>query len=99
MRLFATLLLLTCCHVFAAESPEEKYVVATVQKLFDAMAAHDSEAARSVLMPDGRILAVRDNGAVTAGTQEQFAARLTTIKEPILERMWNPKVLIRGHIA
>ena len=80
--------------LFAAESPDEKDVIAVVQQFFDAMAARDSDAAAAVLIPDGRIVAIRENGAASSGTQEQFAARLTTINEPILERMWNPKVLI-----
>lgn len=82
-----------------AQPDQEKAAVAVVQKLFDAMAAHDSEGARAVLIPDGRIVAVRENGTVSNSAQEEFAARLSTIKEPILERMWQPKVLVQDRIG
>lgn len=83
----------------AADSADEKAVVATVQKLFDAMANHDSDAAKSILLPEGRTVAIRPDGAVSGGSQEQFAVRLATMKDNILERMWNPKVLINDRIA
>lgn len=93
------MLLICGAGLVSAQSPDEKAAVATVQKLFDAMAAHDSDGARTVLIPEGHIVAIRETGAVTHSTQEQFAARLSTIKEPILERIWNPKVLLQGRIA
>ena|SRR5689334_21105117 len=94
MRTFAVVLALSCYGLFGADTSDEKDVIAVVQRFFDAMSAHDSAAARAVLMPEGRTVATRETGAVSGGTQEQFAARLSTIKEPILERMWNPKVLV-----
>ena len=96
MRLAAILLM--SVPLFAA-ADEKDAVVATVQKLFDAMSAHDSEAAKAVVIPEGRLYATRDGRAISASTLEQFAARLSTMKEPMLERMWNPTVLIRGSIA
>ncbi|MBV8821095.1 MAG: nuclear transport factor 2 family protein [Acidobacteriaceae bacterium] len=99
MPRFTVLCLILGCVPMFAQSTDEKAATATVQKLFDAMAAHDSDAARAVLIADGRIVAVRENGAVSNSTQEQFAARLSTIKEPIIERMWQPKVLVQGRLA
>lgn len=83
-----------------AVTPEEQQVVATVQKLFDAMAAHDSAAAAEITVPEGRVFAVlttRDPGASTS--LAQFAERLPTIKGAILERMWNPEVRLNGRLA
>ena len=94
MRTTILSIVLLSAPLLAADSSDEKDVIAVVQQFFDAMAAHDSDAAGAVLIPDGRIVAIRENGAASSGTQEQFAARLSTIKEPILERMWNPKVLV-----
>jgi len=98
MRALATIVL-AGAQLFAAGSPDEKDVIATVQKLFDAMAAHDSDAARAVVIPEGRIYSTRPDGKPSGGTLEEFAARLSTRKEPMLERMWNPTVLVRGRIA
>lgn len=85
--------------LYAADSSEEKAVVGTVEKLFNGMANHDSEAAKAILLPEGRTVAIRPDGVVNGGSQEQFAARLATMKDSILERMWNPKILIDGRIA
>lgn len=78
---------------------EEQSVIATVRKLFDAMAAHDPEAARAVLIPEGRVIASRPNGTSTNRSQEEFAVSLATAKQKYLERIWNPKVSVRGGIA
>lgn len=99
MRFLAAGLCLLALPLSAADAAEEKAVVATVQKLFDAMANHDTEAAKAILLPEGRTVAIRADGTVNGGSQEQFAARLATIKDTILERMWNPKVLIDGRLA
>jgi len=83
----------------AAEDSEEKVILATVQRLFDAMSAHDPAAARSVVIPEGRVSGVSAGGRPTNISQEDFAARLGTTKQKYLERMWNPKVQVRGEIA
>ena len=83
----------------AAESTGEKDVVAAVQKLFDAMSAHDSDAARAVILPEGRLVSANADGKVSSRTLEEFAGRLSAIKGQMLERIWNPKIFIRGRIA
>ena len=98
MRTLLTVLFLGL-PLLGADSPDEKGAVAAVQKLFDAMAAHDSEAARAVVIPEGRLYSTRPDGKLSGGTLEEFAARLSTRNEPMLERMWNPTVLVRGRIA
>lgn len=99
MRILGLVAVLGSIAASGAETADERAVVAAAQKLFDAMAAHDSEMARAGVLGEGRTLAVRDNGAVSGGTLEQFAARLSTMTEPIVERMWNPKVRIEGRLA
>jgi hypothetical protein len=83
-----------------ALTPTEHSVVAAVQKLFDAMAAHDAVAASAVTIAEGRVFALRATGEPGPSTSlAQFAERLPTIKGAILERMWNPEVRIDGSIA
>jgi hypothetical protein len=98
MRLLFGLILMaaTAC---AGESTEEQKAVAAVQRLFDAMLARDAEAARVVVLPDARLVAVRDGGAATVTAIEQFTAGLAAGKEPWLERIWEPKVMVHGAIA
>lgn len=91
MWLFVLLLALT---------PPEESVVAAVQKLFDAMAAHDSVAAAAVTVAEGRVFALRATGEPGASSSlAQFAERLPNIKGKILERMWKPEVRIDGSLA
>ena len=82
-----------------AQSPEEGKVTAAVQRLFDAMAAHDATAIRSAFVNDARLVAVRADGPVSVTAADGFATRVGTVKEAYLERMWEPKVLVRGAIA
>jgi hypothetical protein len=99
MRLLLPMFLAVCGPAFCADQTEEKSVIATVQKFFDSMAAHDPDAARAVIVPEGRVIGVSET-RTTNISQEEFAVRLgTTKKSAYLERMWNPKVLIRGSIA
>jgi hypothetical protein len=99
MRALGILLLACQLSAFAENATDDKAIVETIQRVFDAMAAHDPDAARAVLVPEGRVIASRANGPVTNISQEEFAARLATAKQKYLERMWNPKVLVRGNIA
>lgn len=101
-RLVWALLLTGSASWCAGEPSEEKAVLAVVQRLFDAMAARDSAAARAVLIPEGRYFSVRENGAqvvVGGATHPQFAERLASGKEAMLERMFEPRVFIHGRIA
>ncbi len=95
----ALLLLAFGLSLAAAEPAEDKDVVATAQRLFDAMSAHDGDAIRALLTPDARFTSVRENGTVTTTAGEQFASRVAGMKDALLERMWNPKVLLKGRIA
>lgn len=99
MRLSAWVLLACSIPLWAADSPEEKEVIAAAQKLFDAMSAHDAASARAAMLPDVHFTSVGADGKVTGSTGEQFATRMGEIQKPILERIWAPKVLIRGRLA
>jgi len=86
----------------AGPDSEEAAVVAVVQKFFDAMAARDVDAARAVVLPEGRDHSIREGAEgpiIRSFTNEDFVARLATGTEKLLERMWEPKVMIHGRIA
>src|SRR5258708_2780910 len=99
MRAIAALLLLSIPQAVSAQSSDKKDVVAAVQKLFDAMSAPDSDAARAVIVPEGRLFSANAEGKVSSQTLEEFAGRLSASKTQMLERIWNPKVFVRGRIA
>lgn len=81
---------------------ERDEVVATIQKFFDAMAAHDTDTLARLMMPDGRLFSTNDSRTATAvrvRTHEQFIAELQQNRQKILERIWNPEVRVQGGIA
>jgi len=99
MRIFAFALLVCSATLCAADSPEEKDVVAAAQKLFDAMSAHDANAARAALLANVQFTSVSNDGKISTSSGEQFATHIGEIKKALLERIWEPKVLIRGRLA
>lgn len=86
----------------ASPSPADRAaVLAVVQKFFDAMAAGDAEALRGATVPTFQFHAVRHDakGTVSRRTLDEFVARFGASKEAVLERMWDPTVLIQDRIA
>ena len=86
----------------AQKEDDKAAVVATVQKFFDTMASRDFEAARTVLMPEGRLFAVREQDgqpAARASSIEEYLKCLPARKAEYRERMWNPEVRVHGPIA
>jgi hypothetical protein len=99
MRLLTTLVLFASGSLFAQTS-DEKDVLATVQKTFDAMAAHDTAAIRSLMLPDARLYSIRAGAAPTGTAIEDFATRIGGTKGEFLERFTaKPSVSIRGQMA
>ena len=77
-------------------------VVATVQRLFDAMAARDTVAARALLLPGTRFVSIsNDTGPAIPRVQgdSAFLRMLAGSSERLLERMWAPVVQVQGRIA
>lgn len=92
--------ILAAAIAFAQPADSEKQaVVRTVERTFRAMAARDAAALRATLFPGAQFHAVRPDGSVSAASSEEFIQRITTAKEPPLERIWDPVVLISGRLA
>ena len=90
---------LIACLLSGAPSDDTGTPAATVQSLFNAMSAHNVEAARSLFIPEATLIAVRSNGTVAVTPHEQWLDHLAKSKDAWLERMWNPKVLEHNSIA
>jgi hypothetical protein len=88
-----------CCSLRAADAIEEKAVVAAVQTLFDGMSAHDGAKIRSVMTADARLTRIRGDQPAVTVPLEQFLKGIESSQARILERMWDPKVLLRGRLA
>ena len=77
-------------------------IVATVQRLFDAMAAHDTTVARTLLLPGTRFVSIsNDTGPAIPRSQgdSAFLRMLAGRSDRLLERMWAPVVQVQGRIA
>lgn len=93
---FAALLLL--CAVCAPAQDDNHQVVSVVNKLFEAMSASDADGISSTMTPDAKLVAAQ-NDKFVATTRDQFAQRIGANKNRVVERIWNPTVLVRGRIA
>jgi hypothetical protein len=100
MRLLTPILLLALTPLLAQTS-DEKDAVATVQKTFDGMAAHDAAMILSTMLPDARLYSVTDQSVPSPSTSvADFASRIASIKGDLSERFTQqPSVSIRGRIA
>lgn len=90
---------LGCLGARAADEGEEKAVLAAIQTLFDGMAAHDAGMIKSAMMPDARLIGVRADRPAGNVTRDEFAQSIAANQSRLLERIWEPKVLVRGRIA
>jgi len=85
-------------------STEEKAVLATVQRLFDAMRTKDTAAFRDVFEPSARLVGMRTRQSGEQVVQvlpwDRFATMAATDQRAAwTERAWNPEVRIRGTLA
>jgi hypothetical protein len=98
MRLIAGLILFAA--IAFAQSSDEKEIIASAQKLFDGMAAHDAAVIRSVMVPEARLYAVRDDRPPTSTAADSFAGQIANAPGALLERFTEtPRVMIRGRMA
>ena len=81
----------------AQESAEEA-VIAVVESIFKGMATGDTETLRSIMLPESQLLAMGARGPRWT-TGASFAGGFEGSAEPIIERMWDPTVMIDGPIA
>ena len=98
---FSSLLGLTAVAPARAQSSRDS-VVAVVNEFFRAMTAHDSVTLARVQMPGGVHFAARvqgDSVAINRGTVEDFARRIGAMQDAIVERLWEPTVLVHGPLA
>ena len=108
MRRLLSLTLLLALTVSGAGAqtapPDDREVLATVQRLFDAMRTRDTATMRSLFAPGARLVGMRtrQTGEVVMQdlSADQFAAFVARdTRAPWIERPWNPEVRVRGTLA
>ena len=87
-----------------SSATEEQAVVATVQRLFDAMRAKDTAAFREIFEPNAKLVGMRtrQNGeqVVQVLPWDRFGAFMASdTRGPWIERAWSPEVRVRGTLA
>lgn len=100
-------LLLVACLAGApaaqADTPQErKEVLQVVQRFFDALATKDTETLKALVLPGTPITVLRptpEGPALRRRVVEDDLKTLPATSERLLERMWNPTVLMQGRIA
>ncbi len=97
-KLFASALAICFLSVAQAASDDQS-PAAAVQRLFDAMSAHDADAARALFLPEAMLFSVRADGTAVATPHEKWVERLGASKDAWLERIWNTKQFEHGSIA
>ena len=93
------LILIIVSNCSKPRSQEQESIIESVNQFFTALANKDSALARSIMMPEGRFYSVRDDGSIRTQTHAQFFDRIAEETTDLLERMWNPTVLIQDRIA
>lgn len=77
-------------------------VLAVVGEFFRAMTANDAAASQRVMTADGQYYAVGwqgDSVTIRRVTNAQYFDRLRSSTDRIVERIWEPTVLVHGPIA
>jgi len=90
------------CSVAADEGEDRAAVVDMVQAFFDAMTARDTDAMKSLLTSDGIFYGYRegpDGLVVVRPTHESYANGLAEPGPLLIERFWEPTVLLHGRMA
>lgn len=67
--------------------------------LFDAMAKHDVDASRKLILPGASFVVVKPDGAVAMEHDTDYLDSLAKHKEAFRERIWNAQVMVQGDIA
>lgn len=99
MRFLKSLTLFLVTPLFGQTS-DEKDAIATVQKSFDALAAHDGAMIRPTMLPDARLYSVRNDNPPASTSVDDFAKQIESMKGALLERFTSqPSVSIRGRMA
>ncbi len=76
----------------------EEEVIAVVNAMFEGMASGDTEALRAIMLPESQLVAMGVRGPRWR-TGNSFAEGFAGRDVAVIERMWDPVVLIDGPLA
>jgi hypothetical protein len=99
--LCAVIVLSAVPAVAQTSSADEQEVLATVQRIFDAMGKCDPPTIRALTLPEGRLFRLTPGGNQPPRSQtlDEFAAQFTPCTRKLVERSWSPQVRVHKGIA
>ena len=95
-KILAIFLLLPVLNLVAVNSPAP---LSVAHQLFDAMKAHDANAARAMFIPEAMLYGVGPKGDASGVPFARWVDHFGASKDSWLERIWNAKVLEHGTAA
>lgn len=101
MKLAAALVACALPVVVQAQSTDRDAVLATVQKVFDAMRTRDTALLASAFDTTGRLVSINRSGAVSLVLPSRFGASFANAPAGNVwnERIYDPDVHIDGNVA
>jgi hypothetical protein len=93
-----TAALLSPRSAVAQQSPEQKEVLAALDRFFDGMTRRDTVLTRAVMLPGARFY-VTSEGKTHITNDSSYIASLGKGTERLVERISNPTVLVQGDLA
>ena len=82
-----------------AHTAIQREVLGAVDALFDAMAKHDVDASRKLIVPGAGFVVVKSDGTLAMEHDTDYLDSLARHKEAFRERIWNAQVTVQGDIA
>lgn len=101
-QLAAAVLLAFCTLGLQARevrSAARRDVLGAVDALFDAMAKHDVDASRKLIVPGASFVVIKPDGSVAIEHDSDYLASLGRHKEAFRERIWDAQVFVQGDLA
>ena len=77
----------------------QREALGAVDALFAAMASHDVDASRRLLLPGTRFVVVLPDGTLKTETDAGYLETLGKHREAFRERIWNAQVTVQGNLA
>ncbi|MCC6265651.1 MAG: nuclear transport factor 2 family protein [Bryobacterales bacterium] len=83
----------------ALAQSDELEVLRTVQRAYDAMAAHDGVVLYEIFLPEATIAGVTPEGRREVIRGDEFIRRSVSSQEKIRERIWDAAVIVNAGVA
>lgn len=101
-KISAILILLTPTITAAEDGADRDVVMRVISNFFAAMTARDVDRMRTLMTPDGIIYSYREGADglhVVRTTHSAYLENLAKGDARLVERSWNPQVMLHGRLA